>query len=297
MSRRCRGLVALLRPVWVIIDTWQHDLRTHRVTDTAGPGEQGLLLGDVVDIAEQYETAITVSHHNSKNKPHEYRDSTALGAVADMIVPLGRGEQPTVRRLQPSGRWPVDPVDIRWKRGVGYEVVKDAEQAEASSRQTRVAPIDDRVLLYLFDLDPDTRSSARALALALRCQGRRYEEMSAGLEELVRKRLIDHAQRPDSTSRRDRGYALTPAGRLRADSLRETFSTSKQEMSPSSATVSERPTVEVGGNGNAAATPAEAEEGQSGHAEGSDIDEEVVEDAKQEPASRPLCDRSTRTDG
>ena len=279
-------LVALLRPVWVIIDTWQHYLKTHRVTDTAGPGEQGLLLGDVVDIAQQHETAITVSHHNSKHKPHEYRDSTALGAVADMIVSLGRGEQSTVRRLRPSGRWPVDPVDIRRERGVGYEVVKDAEQAEASSRQTRVAPIDDRVLLYLFDLDPDTRPSARALAAALRCQGRRYEEMSAGLEELVGKRFIDHAQRPGSTSRRDRGYALTPAGRLRAESLRGTFSTSRQEMLSSSATVSERTTVEVGGNGNAAAPPAETEEGQSGHAEGGDVVDEVVEDAKLEPASR-----------
>ena len=174
-------LVALLRPVWVIIDTWQHHLKTHRVTDTAGPGEQGLLLGDVVDIAQQYEAAITVSHHNSKNKPHEYRDSTALGAVADMIVSFDRGEQLTVRRLRPSGRWPVDPVDIRWERGVGYEVVQDAEQAKASSRQTRVAPMDDRVLLYLFELDPDAKPSARALAAALRCQGRRYEQMSEGL--------------------------------------------------------------------------------------------------------------------
>ena len=191
-------------------------------------GEQGLLLGDVVDIAQQYEAAITVSHHNSKNKPHEYRDSTALGAVADMIVSFDRGEQLTVRRLRPSGRWPVNPVDIRWERGVGYEVVKDAEQAEASSRQTRVAPIDDRVLLYLFELDPDARPSARALAAALlRCQGRRYKQMRAGLERLVGEGLIDRAQRQGSTSSRDRGYALTPAGRRRAESLRGTFSMSR----------------------------------------------------------------------
>ena len=267
-------LVALLRPVWVIIDTWQHHLKTHRVTDTAGPGEQGLLLGDVVDIAQQYEAAITVSHHNSKNKPHEYRDSTALGAVADMIVSFDRGEQLTVRRLRPSGRWPVDPVDIRWERGVGYEVVQDAEQAKASSRQTRVAPMDDRVLLYLFELDPDAKPSARALAAALRCQGRRYEQMSEGLKRLVGERLIDRAQRQGSTSSRDRGYALTPAGRRRAESLRGTFSTSRQEMAPSNGTtVSERPAVEVSGNGNAAATPAEAEEGQPGRAAGGDVDE------------------------
>ena len=34
-------LVALLRPVWVIIDTWQHYLKAHRVTDTAGPRRAG----------------------------------------------------------------------------------------------------------------------------------------------------------------------------------------------------------------------------------------------------------------
>ena len=45
-------LIALLRPVWVIIDTWQHHLKTYRVTDTAGPGEQGILIGDVDDFAQ-----------------------------------------------------------------------------------------------------------------------------------------------------------------------------------------------------------------------------------------------------
>ena len=138
----------------------------------------------------------------------------------------------------------MNPVDIRWERGVGYEVVKDVEQAEASSRQTRVAPIDDRVLLYLFELDPDAKPSARALAAALRCQGRRYEQMSEGLKRLVGEGLIDRAQRQGSTSSRDRGYALTPAGRRRAKSLRGTSSTSRQEMAPSNGTtVSERPAV------------------------------------------------------
>ena len=170
-------LVALLRPVWVIIDTWQHYLKTHRVTDTAGPGAQGLLLGDVVDLAQEYEAAITVSHHNAKNR-NEYRDSTALGAVADMIVSLGRGETPTARRLQPSGRWHLDPVEIRWSRDVGYEVVKDG-QAEPASGRSSAAPIDERVLLHLLELGPAARPPARALAGTLQCQGRRYEELSA----------------------------------------------------------------------------------------------------------------------
>ena len=40
-------LVSTLRPQLVILDTWSHYLQVHRVKDTAGPGEQGLLIGDV----------------------------------------------------------------------------------------------------------------------------------------------------------------------------------------------------------------------------------------------------------
>ena len=270
-------LVALLRPVWVIIDTWQHYLKAHRVTDTAGSGAQGLLLGDIVDLAQEYEVAVTVSHHNTKNRPNEYRDSTALGAVADMIVSLGRGETPTTRRLQPSGRWHLDPLDIRWKRGVGYEVVEDAEQAEPPSRRTLLGPIDDRVLLHLLDLPPDVRPSARVLAAALRCQGRRYDEVRATLDRLVPGGFVDHAPRPGATSSRDRGYVLTTRGRLRAASLREASdprgSTNKKEAEarPQGATVSEPASPGVAGNGNATATPAEVKEGQSVDVEAGDV--------------------------
>lgn len=151
-------LVPLLRPVWVIIDTWKHYLHVNRVTDTTGPGEPGLLLGDVADLAQQFDVATTVSHHNTKNRP-EYRDSTALGAIADMIVSLDRGDAPTVRRLRPSGRWHLDPVDIRWTRGVGYEVVNDAECAEPSGGRSSAESVEDRVLQHLLELDPDARPS------------------------------------------------------------------------------------------------------------------------------------------
>ena len=269
-------LVALLRPVWVLIDTWQHYLKAHRVTDTAGPGEQGLLLGDVVDLAQEYDAAITVSHHNVKNR-NEYRDSTALGAVADMIVSLDRGKTPTARRLRPSGRWPLDPVDIRWTRGVGYEVVEDAD-AEPSTRRSPAVPIDDCVLLHLLELGPDARPPARVLAGALQCQGRRYEELSAALERLVADGSVDHVQRPGTTSRRDRGYALTPRGHLQTESLRRTsdseVSTNREEAEacPKGATVSEPPPPGVTGNGNAPATLVKVKEGQSRDTEAGDVD-------------------------
>ena len=33
--------------MWVIVDTWSHYLRVHRVKDTSGAGERGLLIGDL----------------------------------------------------------------------------------------------------------------------------------------------------------------------------------------------------------------------------------------------------------
>ena len=59
-----------------------------------------------------------------------------------MIVSLGRSETATARHLEPSGRWHLDRVDIRWVRGVGYEVVEDAD-AESSSRRNPAGTIDD----------------------------------------------------------------------------------------------------------------------------------------------------------
>ena len=197
-----------------------------------------------------------------------------------MIVSLGRGrgEASTARRLDPTGRWHLDPVDIRWTRGVGYEVMEDAD-AEGASPRSPTVPIDERVLLHLLDLGPDVRPPARVLADALQCQGRRYEGLSAALERLVADGSVDHAQRPGTTSRRDRGYALTPRGSLRAESLRENsdseVSTNREEAEtgPKGATVSEPPSPGVTGNGNAPATPVEVKEGKSGDAEAGDVDD------------------------
>ena len=172
------------------------------------------------------------------------------------------------RRDHAAGRWHLDPVDIRWTRGIGYEVIEDPD-AEGSSPRSPAVPIDERVLLHLLDLGPDVRPSARVLAGALQCQGRRYKGLSAALERLVADAPVDHAQRAGTTSRHDRGYVLTPTGRLRAESLREDsnseVSTNREEAEagPNDATVSEPPSPGVTGNGNVLATPAEVKEEES----------------------------------
>ena len=225
-----RRLVGRLRPVWVVLDTWSHYLQLHRVKDTAGPGEQGLLIGDVVNLAREFGSAFAVSHHNRKNPSAsaesgdtagEYRDSTAIGAAADMIVSVSRGGTPRSRRLTPSGRWPEDPLTVVLEPGVGFEPAPDLEKAEPDrSDRTPVRPLAERVLLHLLRCDPHARPPARTLANALDCSGRRYRDLRAALDKLLDAGRIDHGQRPGTTRRSDCGYALTVEGRASAEALR-----------------------------------------------------------------------------
>ncbi len=246
-------LAALLRPIWVIIDPWRHYLQVQRVT-VGELGAEKLLLGDLVDWARESETAVTVSHDNEKDRPGAYTHSAVLGTT-DMVVSLGPGKSPATDRLQPSGRWRVDPVDICWSRGLGYPVVKDAEQGSRS--------IDERVVLHLLERGADVRPPARELGAKLACGGRRYVNLKKALSRLLAEGIVDHAQRSGASSGRGRGYALTERGRLRAECLRQT---SDSEVSTNSAasvacsdvgTVSKRPFPAVRGNGNEP-TPFEA---------------------------------------
>ena len=205
-----------LRPVWVVLDTWSHYVQLHRVKDTAGPGEQGLLIGDVVNLAREFGSAFAISHHNRKNPSAaaesgdgegEYRDSMAIGAAVDMIVSVSRGQSPRSRRLTPSGRWPEDPLAVVLEPGVGFEPAPDLEETEPAGPNGTAAarPLAERVLLHLLRCDPP----ARTLADALDCAGRRYPDLRAALDELLDAGRIDQGQRLGTTRRKDRGYALS----------------------------------------------------------------------------------------
>ncbi len=163
---------------------------------------------------------MTVSHHNKKNQP-EYRDSTALGAAVDMIVSMSRGSTPTGRCLTSSGRWAAEPLTIVLEPGVGYTVATEAEAAARSrpSAPGPAPPITDRVLLHLFQCDPEARPDARTLAAALGTTGRRYRGLREALDRLVDAGHVEHERRPDAKTARERGYALTTEGRVRAEAL------------------------------------------------------------------------------
>ena len=134
---------------------------------------------------------------------------------------------------------------------------------------TAVGRADRRARAALLELDPDARQSARVLAAGLRCQGRRYNELSETLHRLVAEEFVDHDQRPGTTNR---GYALTQEGRLRAASLRAAADSRVcAKNTEEAATVSEPGSPGMAGNGNATVTPAEVRERQSGNAEADDI--------------------------
>ena len=217
--------LSLLWPRWVIIDTWQHYLRLHGITDTAGAGRQGTLLGEIADLAREFEAAITISHHNQKSASGDavgaYRDSTAIGATVDMIVAMSRGARARERRLTPYGRWPQDPLTIEWVSDGTYQIVRDAEVAVESSPASPCPPLTERVLLYLRRLEPQGRwPPARELARALESDGRQYGRLRSALDELRESGLVETGPPPDAAGRRN-GYRLTTDGRARADAVRQ----------------------------------------------------------------------------
>ena len=225
-------LVARFRPRWLIIDTWTHYLTSVHRTSNRGGLVEARRLGDVVALARQYGTAVTISHHDQKQAPRgdelgTYRGPTAIGAGVDMLVSMRRGRTARARRLISYGRWQQQPMTIEWSPACGYRILG----AKTLASPDRALPLDDRLMLLLLQVGSEARPPARELAAALG-SGSRYQEFKAVLDELVASELIDHRQRPGTTRRHMRGYALTPAGRARAESVRDTNSTLTNEPTP-----------------------------------------------------------------
>ena len=251
---RLPQVVASLRPMWVVIDPWHHYLRVQRDTAAAGPGAERRLLGDIVDWARAYDVAVTVSHDTEKNGRDASTEPTVLGA-ADMVVSFGPGKSPTALRLQPCGRWPVDSVEIRRSRGLGYSVVRHTGHAGRSRTDER--PLDERVVLDLDKLGADTRLAARDLARRLTCGGRRYGQLQDAIKGLAAKGIVDRAQGSGPGTSRGRGYALTERGRRWAECLQEAWDSGAPTTRKASATCSAVASVSaaafpaVGGSGKA----------------------------------------------
>jgi hypothetical protein len=105
--------------------------------DAAGWGR---VMGRLARIARDSGAAVVVIHHGRK-EDGSYRDSTAIGAAADMLVALQEGEAADERRLSPVGRWPAPEVRVRL-----------VEVSDGVSRFERVSgdlSLDAQVLLFI----------------------------------------------------------------------------------------------------------------------------------------------------
>ena len=245
-------LIARLRPVWLIIDPWSHYVHVQTVTAAASPGAEKALLGDLVDRAREYDTAVTVSHDNA-NRVGAYPGSAVLGAT-DLVISVGPGQSPTTLRLQPSARSHLAPIDIGWRRDRAYVVVKGSGHPGRSTTDER--PLAERVVLRLHELGADVRPPARDLGCSLGCEGRRFGELSKALKQLRGEGIVDYAQRSGASNGRGRGYALTERGCRWAECLRQASdSGTSTNRAPSAAsrseTVSEGAFPAVIGSGNA----------------------------------------------
>ena len=219
-----KSLVTQIKPVLVIVDTLTKWAGALGIRDLHGAGELGQRLAELVTLARESDAAILILHHNRKNPSAsaetgdtwgEYRDSTAIGAAADMIVSLSPWSEPQTRRLTLKGRWSEPPLTVTLG-AKGYALQPDIADGTESATTTATRPLEDSVRLHLLRCEPDARPSRTDIRHALHCQGRRYAQLMEALDTLLDKGEIDHAKR---TKRRGEGYALTETGRPIAEAL------------------------------------------------------------------------------
>ena len=212
--------MACLKPVLVVVDTLALYASVLGIRDLNSAGELGPVMADLAALARRIDAAIVVLHHNKKNTSNgtpqgEYRDSTAIAAVADMIVSLDEegGAAGNARRLTLKGRWSEPPLVVTLGED-GYSVDTEVASVEPAPAPR---PLRERVLLHLLRCAPAARPSRTEIRQALNCEGRRYQELIAALDSLVDVGEVDHAKRE---GKRGEGYALTSSGRPAAEALR-----------------------------------------------------------------------------
>ena len=217
----------------VLIDTLTAFAGANGIRDLHGAGDLAVLLADLAAAAKEHDCAVIAAHHNRKNQigdgDTEYRDSTAIGAAADMIVSMEDVEHaPRSRRLVLRGRWDEPALTVTLGPG-GYEVDAEDEPARPTPA-TSSRPTVQRILLHVHRFEsgagPDKRLPARTIAGALDMTGaRRYPDCKQALEDLIDEGLLDHVDAVDAVKRRDAqkrqmlGYGLTDRGRKCAADL------------------------------------------------------------------------------
>ena len=124
-------------PGLVVIDTLAPFART-LVSDPSQSAEWPDVLLPLVRVARDLDLAVVIDHHAKKGDGGGYRDSTAIGALVDLLleVRLDPGA-PTRRSITALGRWPVPNFAV--------ELVGDRYELQQAGNLS----LDAQILLYV----------------------------------------------------------------------------------------------------------------------------------------------------
>ena len=167
------SIVADLRPGLVVVDTLTSlvealDLVDEHTNDAGGWTDATNRLGA---IAREADAGLLLIHHARKSDG-KYRDSSAIGAGADMILEMVEAEQDaTLRSFRPRGRWSVDRFSIR--------LDGDAFRLDAGE-----VSVDARVL------DAVRQNPGTSLAQIRRSVGGRGAEVDTAVERLLSRGML-----------------------------------------------------------------------------------------------------------
>lgn len=192
-------IVAAHRPALIVVDTLS-SLVSGAIDDPKGDSAAWTLwMNGLGHLARDADAAVLVTHHARKSDGR-YRDSTAIGAGADMILELLADERDaTARIIEPKGRWSVPRFVVRLE---GEEYVL-AASADAAS-------LEERILGFVRQHPGCTQRD-----LLDRLPGRKQTKRDA-LAKLVGTGALARSDGPGG----GHAYRLTEAGAGRLESLR-----------------------------------------------------------------------------
>lgn len=100
-------------PTVLVVDSLSALVQTAGLEIESGDaGRWGRVMNRLGRIARDSGVALVLIHHG-RREDGRYRDSTAIGAGADVLVTLTEGEEDGVRKLDAVGRWKTSPVRYR----------------------------------------------------------------------------------------------------------------------------------------------------------------------------------------
>jgi len=154
-------------PACVVIDTLASFART-LVRDPFSSAQWPDVLMPLIRLARDGHVAVAIAHHAGKSEGAGYRDSTAIGALVDLILELGPdGTNPARRNVKVVGRWPAPNFAV--------ELVRDAYHLVAGSELS----LDAKVLAHIGQHPRTTKAAVRAAL------GSRHDETDAAISRLL----------------------------------------------------------------------------------------------------------------